>query len=78
MNLKGTVSSLPNAKGDLYVQMGILRSLVNIKDLELVDEKTISGPGIRSQAPAVPAIKTEAEAAKLKCQNPSPSRRKSI
>lgn len=39
MNLKGTVSSLPNAKGDLYVQMGILRSLVNIKDLELVDEK---------------------------------------
>ena len=38
MNLKGTVSTLPNAKGDLYVQMGILRSLVNIKDLELLDE----------------------------------------
>ncbi len=46
MNLKGTVSSLPNARGDLYVQMGILRSLVNIKDLELVDEASISGPGI--------------------------------
>ena len=30
MNLKGTVHTLPNAKGDLYVQMGILRSLVNI------------------------------------------------
>ena len=42
MNLKGTVSTLPNAKGDLYVQMGILRSLVNIKDLELLDEKEIS------------------------------------
>ena len=40
--LKGTVSTLPNAKGDLYVQMGILRSLVNIKDLELLNEKDIS------------------------------------
>lgn len=46
MNLKGTVSTLPNAKGDLYVQMGILRSLVNLKDLELLDEMSISGPGI--------------------------------
>ena len=46
MNLKGTVSSLPNAKGDLYVQMGILRSMVNIKDLEMVDEASISGPGL--------------------------------
>ncbi len=36
LNLKGTVSTLPNAKGDLYVQMGILRSQVNIKDLELI------------------------------------------
>ena len=44
MNLKGTVSTLPNAKGDLYVQMGILRSLVNIKDLELLNEQDISGP----------------------------------
>lgn len=42
MNLKGTVSTLPNAKGDLYVQMGILRSLVNIKDLELLHEKDIN------------------------------------
>jgi DNA mismatch repair protein MutS2 len=38
MNLKGTVHTLPNAKGDLYVQMGILRSLVNINDLVLIDE----------------------------------------
>lgn len=42
MNLKGTVSTLPNAKGDLYVQMGILRSLVNIRDLELLHEDDIS------------------------------------
>lgn len=46
MNLKGTVSTLPNAKGDLYVQMGILRSLVNLKDLELIEETTVSGPSL--------------------------------
>lgn len=46
MNLNGIVSSLPNAKGDLYVQMGILRSQVNIKDLELLHEQSISGPSI--------------------------------
>lgn len=46
MNLKGTVSSLPNVKGDLYVQMGILRSLVNIRDLEMVEEASITGPGL--------------------------------
>lgn len=39
MNTKGTVSSLPNPKGDLYVQMGILRSQVNISDLEIIDEE---------------------------------------
>lgn len=42
MNLKGTVHTLPNAKGDLYVQMGILRSLVNIKDLVLIDDDVTS------------------------------------
>lgn len=46
MNLKGTVSTLPNAKGDLYVQMGILRSQVNINDLELLDEETIKAPNL--------------------------------
>lgn len=44
LNLNGTVSSLPNAKGDLYVQMGILRSQVNISDLELIEEEVIKGP----------------------------------
>ena len=38
MNLKGTVSSLPDAKGNLFVQMGILRSQVNISDLEIIEE----------------------------------------
>jgi DNA mismatch repair protein MutS2 len=44
LGLKGTVSTLPNAKGDLYVQMGILRSLINVSDLELLDEEVISAP----------------------------------
>lgn len=44
MNLTGTVSTLPNAKGDLFVQMGILRSQVNIKDLELLNEADVTGP----------------------------------
>lgn len=42
MNLKGTVHTLPNAKGDLYVQMGILWSLVNINDLVLIDDESTS------------------------------------
>lgn len=44
MNLKGTVSTLPNAKGDLFVQMGILRSQVNIKDLELIADMDTVAP----------------------------------
>ncbi len=42
LNLKGTVSSLPNEKGDLFVQMGILRSQVNISDLTLIDEPEVA------------------------------------
>lgn len=50
LNLKGTVSTLPNDKGNLYVQMGILRSQVNIKDLERIDEPDITGPGVSKGA----------------------------
>ncbi len=38
MNLKGTVCSLPNAKGDLEVQMGIMKSKVNVRDLLLLPD----------------------------------------
>ncbi len=41
MNLKGTVSTLPDAKGNLFVQMGIMRSKVHISDLVLLKEDTI-------------------------------------
>lgn len=46
LNLKGTVSTMPDAKGNLFVQMGILRSQVNIKDLEKLDDTVITGAGL--------------------------------
>ena len=49
MNLKGTVSTLPDAQGNLFVQMGILRSKVNISDIELIPEATVSGPGLENR-----------------------------
>lgn len=38
MNLKGTVHTLPDAKGNLFVQAGILRYQTNIRDLILVND----------------------------------------
>ena len=38
MNLTGTVASRPDSLGNLTVQMGILRSQVNISDLEIIEE----------------------------------------
>lgn len=51
LNADGTVSTLPNEKGDLFVQAGLLRTQVNIRDLELLpdtkpkQEKRQSGSG---------------------------------
>ena len=47
MNLKGTVSSRPDSKGYLFVQMGIIRSKVHISDLELLDEAVITTPSMQ-------------------------------
>lgn len=49
MNLNGTISSLPDAQGNVFVQMGILRSKVNISDLELLQENSVSGPGLEAR-----------------------------
>ena len=38
MNVKGTVHTLPDAKGNLFVQAGILRYQTNIRDLILVND----------------------------------------
>ena len=37
MNLKGKVCTVPNPKGDLFVQLGAMRTQVNIKDLEYAE-----------------------------------------
>lgn len=47
MSLKGTVSTLPDAKGALFVQCGIMRVQTNIKDLALVKEDSISTPAVQ-------------------------------
>ena len=47
LGLKGTVLSLPDAKGELTVQMGILKSRVNASDVELVPEATTTIEGRR-------------------------------
>ncbi|HJC11733.1 MAG TPA: endonuclease MutS2 [Candidatus Blautia merdigallinarum] len=47
LNVKGTISSKPDAKGMVYVQMGILRSKVALSDLEPIDEPVITGPSLQ-------------------------------
>ncbi|MBO4750605.1 MAG: endonuclease MutS2 [Lachnospiraceae bacterium] len=44
MNLKGTVSTLPDAKGNLFVQCGIMRMQTNLSDLVLIKEEDLSDP----------------------------------
>ena len=44
MNLTGTISSLPDSRGNVTVQMGILRSQVNISDLEIIEEQNPYAP----------------------------------
>ncbi len=47
MGLKGTVSTLPDVKGNLFVQCGIMRTQANINDLALVAEETITAPSMK-------------------------------
>lgn len=47
MGLKGTVSTLPDAKGGLFVQCGIIRTHTNVKDLVYAEEETVSTPALQ-------------------------------
>lgn len=42
MGLTGTVNALPDNKGNLYIQCGIMRTKANITDLVLVEEEEIT------------------------------------
>ena len=44
LNHKATVTSLPDARGNMSVQMGILHSQVNIKDIALLPDDDSFGP----------------------------------
>ena len=57
LNLNGTVSTLPDAKGNLFVQMGVLRSQVNVSDLELIPDEDDSSAGRISGAGKVAIAK---------------------
>ncbi len=46
MGLTGTVNSLPDNKGNLFVQCGIMRMQANMNDIEFIDSVDITGPGI--------------------------------
>lgn len=47
MGLKGTISTLPDSRGNLFVQCGIIRSQVNVRDLVLIEEDSISTPALQ-------------------------------
>lgn len=47
MGLTGTVSTLPDNKGNLFVQCGIMRTQVNVRDLALAEENTITTPTLQ-------------------------------
>lgn len=47
MGLKGTVSTLPDARGNLFVQCGIIRTQTNVKDLIYVEEASVSTPSLQ-------------------------------
>lgn len=46
LNLKGTVNTRPDSRGNLFVMAGIMRTKVNVSDLELLDEEVIQTPNL--------------------------------
>ncbi|MDE7044441.1 MAG: Smr/MutS family protein, partial [Acetatifactor sp.] len=46
MGLKVTVNTLPDAKCNLFVQCGIMRTQTNINDLVLIEESSVTAPAM--------------------------------
>ena len=57
MGLKGTVNTLPDAKGNLFVLCGIMRTQTNINDIEPVQEESITAPGYTGKRSSSSGIK---------------------
>ena len=47
LGLKGTVSTLPDSKGWLFVTLGVMRTKVRVDDLIKVDEEEITAPNLK-------------------------------
>lgn len=47
LGLTGTVNTLPDSKGNLFVQCGIIRSQVNVKDLSFAEEPAYTAPDLQ-------------------------------
>lgn len=66
MGAEGTVSTLPDNKGMLFVQMGIIRSKVSLKDLELIDEPVITSSALtKTESGKLKLSKTASVSAEL-------------
>jgi len=50
MGLTGAVSSLPDHKGNLFVQCGIIRTQANLKDIVLIEDKPITKPSVSKRS----------------------------
>lgn len=57
MGLKGTVSTLPDSKGNMFVQCGIIRTQTNLSDLIVIQEEDVKGPGVKSAGTGAGKIK---------------------
>ena len=57
MGLKGIVNTLPDAKGNLFVQCGIMRTQTNINDIALLQEESITAPGYKPKKSSTSGIK---------------------
>ena len=57
LGLDGIVTSLPNEKGDMFVQMGILSSNVNINDVELKKSSDNNNKSNQSNASTIKSSK---------------------
>ncbi len=57
MNLKGTVATLPDAKGNLFVMCGIIRTQTNVSDLAYSGEEEITSPVLKGTVSGAGKIK---------------------
>ena len=47
LNMEGTINSLPDSRGNLFVQCGIMRMQAKVDDIEFLDKPNIIAPGMK-------------------------------